>query len=220
MIVDNARGFIDALPNADVKAVQPRYQDRKRTYDQAAVRNQDFACYGCGSKEHLFKECPKRQAILQHYAQQYQNPRQQQPYVPKGPGKGVPMGQPLRKGDKGGKGKGKKGKDDAKNQSPKGKGKKQGRPGAKALEWDENNPEYPDDDYGYDEYPPEDQEQDQEPQGEAEEEEPYGYEWGGEDDQEEPEQSENNEMVKTIMTVMKKYAEEEAKEQKAKLSVS
>ena len=41
MIVDNARGFVDAPLNADVKAVQPRYQDRKRPYEQGAVRNQD-----------------------------------------------------------------------------------------------------------------------------------------------------------------------------------
>ena len=34
-------------------------------------------------------------------------------------GKGLPKNQPLRKGDKG-KGKGKKGKDEAKNQTPKG----------------------------------------------------------------------------------------------------
>ena len=72
MIVDNARGAVDTPLNADVKAVQPRYKDRKRPYEQGAVRNQDYACYGCGSKEHPFKECPQRQAILQQYAQQYQ----------------------------------------------------------------------------------------------------------------------------------------------------
>ena len=57
--------------------------------------------------------------------------------------------------------KGKKGKDDAKNQAPKGKARKRVRPGAKALDWDEDNPDYPDDDYGYDDYPPEDQDEDQ-----------------------------------------------------------
>ena len=89
------------------------------------------------------------------------------------------------------------------------------------MEWDEDNPDYQDDDYGYDEYPPEDQEQDQEPQGDAEEEEPYGYEWGGEDEPDEQEQPEHNEsMVKTILIEMMKYAEEETKEQKEKLSLS
>ena len=53
----------------------------------------------------IFKECPKRQAILQQYAQQHQHHGQQQQYLPKGPGKGLPKGQPQRKGDKGGKGK-------------------------------------------------------------------------------------------------------------------
>ena len=92
MIVDNARGFVDAPLNADVKAVQPRYKDRKRPYEPGAVRNQDYACYGCGSKEHLFKECPQSQAILQQMAQQYQNQGQQQNLPNKSPGKGPPKG--------------------------------------------------------------------------------------------------------------------------------
>ena len=118
MIVDNARGFIDGVPNADVKAVQPRYQDRKRAYEPPALRNQDMVCYNCGSKDHLYREYPKRQ----NYAQQYQDPVQQpQRYVPKGAGRGAPKGQQQPKGNKGGKGKGKRGKDDAKNQNPKGK---------------------------------------------------------------------------------------------------
>ena len=58
-------------------------------------------------------------------------------------------------------------------------------------------------------------------QGDAEEEEPYGYEWGGDDEADEQEQPENNEsMVKTILIEMKKYVEEELKEQKEKLSLS
>ena len=174
MIVDNARKFVDAPLNADVKAVQPKYPNRKRTYEQAAIRNQDYACYECGSQEHLVKDCPKKQGQLQ----QYQNQGQQQQYLPKNPGKGLPKGQPQRKGDKG-KGKGKKGKDEAKNQTPKGKGRRRVRPRAKALEWDDDDPEYPDDEYGYEDYPHEEQDQEQEPQGDAEEEDTYGYEWGG-----------------------------------------
>ena len=125
----------------------------------------------CGSKDHLYRECPNPKR--QNYGQQYQDPAPQQRFVPKGAGRGAPKGQPQPKGDKGGKGKGKKGKDDAKNEYPKGKGgKKQGRPGAKAAQdGDYDYPEYPDEDYGNDEYPPEDQEQEQEP-GEANEDEP------------------------------------------------
>ena len=49
------------------------------------------------------------------------------------------------------------------NPAQKGKGKGRVRPGARAVEWEDSNPEYPDEDYGYD-GPTEDQEQEQEPQ--------------------------------------------------------
>ena len=157
--------------------------------------------------------------------QPYQDPVQQpQRYSPKGAGRGAPKGQHQPKGEKDAKGKGKRGKDDAKNQSPKGKGgKRQGRPGAKAAQdWNYDNPEYPCEDCGYDEYPPEDQEQEQET-GEPSEEEPYDYDygWDGQEDQEESEPPENNEsVVKTVVAVMQKYAEELAKEQQESLSLS
>ena len=157
MIVENARSFVDAPSAADAKALQSRNKDRKKPYEQAAVRNQtDFACFGCGSKDHWFKDCPHRQAIQQQVAQQYQNQPQQQNLPNKNQGKVQPKAQPQKKGDKG-KGKGKKGKDDAKNQAQKGKGRARVRPGARAVDWDDNQ-EYPDEDYGYD-FPTEDQEQ-------------------------------------------------------------
>ena len=223
MIVDNARGYVDGIPNADVKVVQQRQYDRRKPYEQQAQRREDMVCYNCGSKDHLYRECPNPRR--QNYVQPYQDPVQQpQRYSPKGAGRGAPKGQHQPKGEKDGKGKGKRGKDDAKNQSPKGKGgKRQGRPGAKAAqEWNYDNPEYPCEDYGYDEYPPEDQEQEQET-GEPNEEEPYdyGYGWDGQEDQEESEPPENNEsVVKTVVTVMQKYAEELAREQQESLSLS
>merc|ERR1711989_97385 len=75
--------------------------------------------------------------------------------------------------------------------------------------------------YGYDEPPPEDQEQEQGAPEEADdEEESYDYEWGGEEYQEEPEPPENNEsMVKTIVSVMRQYAEQDAKEPQAEQSM-
>ena len=176
--------------------------------------------YNCGSKDHLYRECPKRQ----NYVPQYQDTGQQQRYVPKGTGKGASKGPPLRKGEKGGKGQGKKGKEETKNQSPKGKGKRQNRPGARAAqEWDEENPDYPPEDYGYEEPQPEDQEQEQgAPEyADEEQEEPYGHEWNGfyEEEQEEPEPPENNEsMVKTIISEMRRYAQEDAKEPQAEQS--
>merc|ERR1711873_367797 len=132
MIVDNARGFIDGLPNAETKAVQARTQDRKRSYEQPAQKPQDMVCYNCGSKDHFYRECPKRSNYTgspqhQDIGQQYRN-------APKGAGKGAPKGQSPKKGEKGAKGSGKRGKDGNKNQNSKGKGKKQGRPGARAAQ--------------------------------------------------------------------------------------
>ena len=181
-----------------------------------------MVCYNCGSKDHLYRECPNPRR--QNYGQPYPDPVQQQRYSPKGAGKGVPKGPQQPKNEKDAKGKGKRGKDDAKNQNPKGKGgKRQGRPGAKAaLEWNYDDPEYPGEDDGYDEYPPEDQEQDQE-MGEPHEEEPYDdeYAWDGQEETEEYETPENNEsVVKTVVAVMRKYAEELEKEQQEGLSLS
>ena len=163
MIVENARSFVDAPSSADAKALPSRNKDRKKPYEQAAVKNQtDIACFGCGSKDHWFKDCPHRQVIQQQVSQHYQNPPPQQNLPNKNQGKFQPKGQPQKKGDKG-KGKGKKGKDDAKNQAQKGKGKGRVRPGARAVDWDDANQEYPDEDCVYD-GSTEDQEQEQEPQ--------------------------------------------------------
>merc|ERR1711867_283038 len=171
MIVDHSRPYADGAPNADVKAVQPRQYDRRRQYEQPAQRREDMECYNCGSKDHLYRECP--QPKKQNYVPQYPDPGQQPArYPPKGAGKGAPKGQQQQhKGDKDGKGKGKKGKDDAKNPNYKGKGgKRQAKPGARAAQdWNRDNPEYPSEDYGYGQgyddyshYPPEEQEQETE----------------------------------------------------------
>ena len=150
MIVDHSRVYVDGVLNADVKAVQQRQYDRRRPYEPPAQRREDMVCYNCGSKDHLIRECPHPRK--QNHAPQYQDPVQQPGrYSPKGAGRGVPKGQQQYKGDKDGKGKGKKGKADAKKPSPKGKGgKRQAKPGAKAAQdCNQDNPEYPCEDYGY-----------------------------------------------------------------------
>ena len=186
-----------------------------------------MVCYNCGSKEHLYRECPHPKK--QNYAPQYPDPGQQQGrYSPKGAGRGAPKGQQQpHKGDKDGKGKGKKGKDDAKNPNHKGKGgKRQAKPGAKAAQdWNPDHQDYSTEDYGYGQgyddysyYPPEEQEQETET-AEPHEEEPYDYEegWNGQYGYDEPEESEppeNNEsVVKTVVAIMQKCAENLAKEQ-------
>ena len=40
MIVENARSFLDVPPSADAKVLQSRTKDRKKTFDQSALRNQ------------------------------------------------------------------------------------------------------------------------------------------------------------------------------------
>ena len=175
----------------------------------------------CGSKDHWYRDCPHPKRP--NHTPQNQNLGSPQRKVPKGAGRDAPKAPPPAKGDKGGKGKGKKGKDDAKNQNPKGQGKRQGRPGARAaLDWENEHPEGPDDDDGHDENPPEENEQEQETPEGANEEDPNDYGWGGEGDEpEEQEPSDNYEsMVKTIVTVMQKCAEETTKEQQEKLSLS
>ena len=45
MIVENARNFLDVPPSADVKALQSRIKDKKRMYEQYALKNQgDLSC--------------------------------------------------------------------------------------------------------------------------------------------------------------------------------
>ena len=47
MIVENARSVLDVPPSADAKALQSGTKDRKKPYEQSALRNQaDFACLG------------------------------------------------------------------------------------------------------------------------------------------------------------------------------
>ena len=77
MIVENARRFLDTPSSADAKALQSRGKDRKRPQDQGAAKNlpddachlPDYACHGCGSKEHWIKACPYRQGVQQQGAQ-------------------------------------------------------------------------------------------------------------------------------------------------------
>ena len=69
-----------------------------------------MVCYNCGSKEHLYRECPIPRK--QNYGQPYPDPAQQpQRYPPKGAGKGAPKGPQQPKGDKDPKGKGKIGRE-------------------------------------------------------------------------------------------------------------
>ena len=96
MIVENARSFLDAPSSADAKALQSRGKDRKRPQDQAGTKNSaDYACFGCGSKEHWFKDCPHRQAIQQQATQQNQSPPQQStfPYKNQSSSKAQPKAQ-------------------------------------------------------------------------------------------------------------------------------
>ena len=56
MIVEYARGFIDASSSAEAKAIQQRTKERKRFSDQSGVRNSgEMECYGCGTKDHFLR---------------------------------------------------------------------------------------------------------------------------------------------------------------------
>ena len=168
-----------------------------------------MVCYNCGSKDHWYRECPHPKRS--NYPQQHQEPGSPQRQVPRSAVRGAPKALPSRKGDKGGKGKGQKGKDDAKNQNPKGQGKRQGRPGARqALDGEPEHPEDPDDDYGCGEYPPEDPENEQEnPEGTTGED-SYNYGWNEQQDPDEQQPPDDNEsIVKTVVAAMQRLAEEE-----------
>ena len=66
MIVEYARGFIDASSSAEAKTLQQRTKDRKRFPDQSGIRNPgEMECFGCGSKDHVLKACPKKQTTSQ-----------------------------------------------------------------------------------------------------------------------------------------------------------
>ena len=53
MIVEYARGFVDASSTAEAKTLQQRIKDRKNP--------SEMECFGCGSKDHFLKDCPKKQ---------------------------------------------------------------------------------------------------------------------------------------------------------------
>ena len=56
MIVEHARGFVDASSSADAKAIQQRNKERKKISEQSASKNSgELECYGCGSKDHFFE---------------------------------------------------------------------------------------------------------------------------------------------------------------------
>ena len=164
-------------------------------YEQIVSRNQgDLSCFNCGSKDHWFKDCPQKPVVQRQVPQQNQG-SSSQPILPsKTQGKVQPRTLSQQKGK--GKGKGKKVKDDARTRTQKGKGKGRLRPGANAVEWEDSNPEYLEEDYGFDGFV-EDQELEQEPQEYLEGEESYGCNWGDNepDEQEQPENEES--MVET-----------------------
>ena len=149
MIVENARNFLDVSPSADIKALQSRIKDRKRTYEQTVSNNQgDLSCFNCGSKDHWFKDCPQKPVIQRQVPQHNQGSSSQQISPSKTQGKVQPRTRSQQKGK--GKGKGKKVKDDARTRTQKGKGKGRLRPGANAVEWEDSNPEFQDEEYGFD----------------------------------------------------------------------
>ena len=78
-------------------------------YEQAALKNQgDLSCFGCGSKDHWFKDCPHKPVVQQQVPQQYQGTPPQQNLPNRNQGRFQPKGLPQKKGDKG-KSKGKTG---------------------------------------------------------------------------------------------------------------
>ena len=161
MIVENARSFLDVPLSADAKALQSRTKDRKKTFDQSALRNQgDCSRFGCGSEDHWFKDCPQKPVVQRQVPQQNQGSSSQQSLPSKTQGKVQPRTLSQQKGK--GKGKGKKVKDDARTRTQKGKGKGRFRPGANAVEWEDSNPDILDEEYGFDIFG-EDQDQEQDP---------------------------------------------------------
>ena len=65
MIVEHARGFVDVSSNADAKAIQQRNKDRKKPFENSVSKGSgELECYGCGSKDHFLKGCPKKHAVL------------------------------------------------------------------------------------------------------------------------------------------------------------
>ena len=137
MIVDNARGFVDGSPNPETKAAQARPQERKRGYEQTGQKPQEMTCFNCGSKDHFWRECPKKS----NSNTPPPNQETGQPYKagPKRTGKGVPKGPPPKRGERGAKGSGRRSKEGPKNETPKSRPKRPPTPpGARAAqEWDE-----------------------------------------------------------------------------------
>ena len=147
-------------------------------------------------------------AVQRQVPQQNQGSSSQQNSPSKTQGKVQPRTLSQQKGKGKGKGKSKKVKDDARTRTQKGKGKGRLRPGANAVEWEDSNPEFQDEEYGFDVLG-EDQDPEQDPQEDQEGEESYDCSWEGyaQDEQEQPEFEES--MAKKILAKMMKFVEEE-----------
>ena len=117
MIVENARKYLDTPAAPDAKALRSKGKDRKKTQEQTTGKGStEYACYYCGSTDHLIKDCPHKPAQTNQPVKT--QPKVQQQKKPKGKGKG-------------------RGKDETKRSVPKAKGKSKGRPAARAVDGEE-----------------------------------------------------------------------------------
>ena len=131
-------------------------------------------CYGCGSKDHFLKDCPKKQAALQQ-----RDKSQKQPLPRKNTtGQFQSRTSPSSHVD-GTRSKIRSGKEYVRNQTQKPKGKGKGRPGAKVMDCDDpDGDDNPDEEYDYPSEADDSQEQDQEPQDDGQDEDDDCH-WGG-----------------------------------------